>query len=290
MEAQKTMTPVQEIIREHHHHHQPVYIPVPSAPISQEVRHTGKSVHEIFIRHEPVQLKPPDEIPIEYFGGQPPPQPPKDGNRVKKTFVPSKLKKERLTPYSGGQPPNVPGGATAPMPIPEKTEPIKQEYIPKKPEKLEPELVRPPKRKAIDQDRAKDLKPFGEKHNSKPGFKGQGFIAGETLDFSNKPKRDPFGGQSHRLDDNVIDQAKIRMSEIAKKAAQQTTKKQNFDGLIEVEKKKRRGGGMGDVVSLGKRKTVDPDVPAILRRTKSQTIHKKQKLYDKDTELFNIGD
>jgi hypothetical protein len=47
---------------------------------------------------------------------------------------------------------------------------------------------------------------------------------------------------------------------------------------------------MGDVVPLGKRKTVDPDIPAILRRPKSQTINKKQKLYDKETEIFNIGD
>ncbi len=89
MSAAAMATPAQQIIREHHYHvNQPIYIPTPAIPttISEQSRHTGHSVHEIFIRNEPIQRKPPDEIPIEYFAGQPPSQPPKDGNKVSKNI------------------------------------------------------------------------------------------------------------------------------------------------------------------------------------------------------------
>jgi hypothetical protein len=127
-----------------------------------------------------------------------------------------------------------------------------------------------------------DLKPF--RQNKGPGFKAK-----DHLDFNNIPKRDPFAGQARRLPDEVIDNARARMLDIAKRANQQTTKKQNFDKLIENEKKKKRGGAPGNVVELGKRKQLDPDNPTMLRKTKSESKNTKQRIYGPKTEIFNIA-
>ncbi len=109
------------------------------------------------------------------------------------------------------------------------------------------------------------------------------------MDFNNIPRRDPFSGQARRLPDEVIDNARTKMLDIAKRAAQQSTRKQTFEKLVENEKKKKRGGALGDVVPLGKRKEMDPDVPSMLRKSKSESKITRQKIYGPETEIFNIG-
>ena len=68
------------------------------------------------------------------------------------------------------------------------------------------------------------------------------------------------------MPDDVIDAAKQRMIDIAKRHAQETTKRQNFDRLVENEKRKNRGGD--DFVTLGKRKQPEKNIPLSILRKK----------------------
>ena len=86
--------------------------------------------------------------------------------------------------------------------------------------------------------------------------------------------------------------AQKRMVEIAERARQETTRTQSFTKLVENEKKRRRGGAMGDVAPLGKRKEREPDIPLSMLRKPAGPAAKnsKQRIYGPRTEVFNMGE
>ena len=75
--------------------------------------------------------------------------------------------------------------------------------------------------------------------------------------------------------------ARQRMIDIARRAEQSTTKRQNFQQLVANEKRLRRGGRIGDVEGPGKRKNVNPDTQASRRRPR---------IYDRSTRTYDIDD
>ena len=209
-----------------------------------------------------------------------------------RSYGPAKLAKERMGPFQGGGPPPAPGGATAPMPTPQvstgrrvdrETVPIRREYFPPKrrpeppPEPAAAPPRQPSKRKALEQSTTTSLKPYrvprgvGHKLPDQPGF-------------------EPFSGRAQRLPAEVVDAARQRMMDIARRAQQQTTRKQDFAKLVENEKKHRRGGARGDVVGAGKRKQPEPDEPpSMLRKAVTAPPRGRQRIYDRDTQVFNIS-
>ena len=86
--------------------------------------------------------------------------------------------------------------------------------------------------------------------------------------------------------------AQKRIVEIAERARQDSTRTQSFAKLVENEKKRRRGGAMGDVVALGKRKEREPDIPLSMLRKPAGPAAKnsKQRLYGPRTEVFNMAE
>jgi len=87
--------------------------------------------------------------------------------------------------------------------------------------------------------------------------------------------------------------AKKRMLELAERMRQDSTRRQNFEKLVENAKKLRRGGAPGgDVVPLGKRKEPEPTMPrSILRKPiAEQAPRTKPRLYGPRTEVFDIRD
>ena len=307
--AQSVATPAQQIIREHHYNTIVQPIPVPATPqtVSHEVRHTGRSVHEIFLNMTEDRRRPPpdDDIPITYFaGGGGPPPAPGGGREMVRSFGPARLPRERMAPFqSNNQPPPAPGGATAPMPLPPEAPrarvesvPIRREYFPRARPKSAPqppappppapmpvEPKRPAKRKAPQQDGPMTLKPYRQPRG--PGRK---------LD-DDKPGFQPFSGRAQRLPEDgpsaaVVDAARQRMVEIARRHQQETTRRQNFEALVQNERRARRGGARGDVVPLGKRKAPEPDEPrTILRRAEAEPRRARQRVYGPGTQLYNIA-
>ena len=89
---------------------------------------------------------------------------------------------------------------------------------------------------------------------------------------------------------DVVAKAKERMMDIARRASQTATKKQDFLRRIEEAKKKRRGGASGDVSSLGKRKGLDDDAPrSMLRKAAPQEGPRaRQRIYGPKTEVFDM--
>jgi hypothetical protein len=287
--ATAVATPMQTLIREHHYHtlHQPINIHTPAVPTpTSEVRHTGQSFHEIFIRDA---RQPPDEIPIHYnTGGRPPPPAPGSDRVLARSYGPAKLAKARLAPWetaaspaapaAAAAKPSVHGGATAPyagtekIPTKLKTPRVEPQPAPFVPEFAPPERVS--KRKAPRQ-----AEPVGLKAYRVP--RGMG----HRLDG---PK-DPFGGSAQRLPPDVVDNARARMLEIAKRANATSTSRRNFDTLKANERKQRRGGAQGDVVAAGKRKQPEADAPlSILRKSKSTVPNSRQRLYGPKTQVFDL--
>jgi len=84
------------------------------------------------------------------------------------------------------------------------------------------------------------------------------------------------------------------MLEIADRATQATTRRQNFEQLVENERRRRRGGAPGDVVPLGKRKGVDPDTSrSILRKPGAQVTQpdrRRPRIYHQRTQTYHYGD
>ena len=303
LSAQSMATPAQQIIREHHYHTITQPIPVPATPqtITHEVRHTGQSVHEIFLRQtEDRRRRPPDgDIDITYFaGGGGPPPAPGGGREMVRSFGPARLPRERMAPFqSNDQPPPAPGGATAPMPL--QTEaprarvesvPIRREYFPRARPKSAPgppptpaaEPRRPAKRKAPQQDGPLTLKPYRQP-------RGPGYKLGDD-----EPRFVPFSGRAQKLPEDgpsaaVVDAARQRMMDIARRHQQETTHRQNFQTLVENERRVRRGGARGDVVGPGKRKQPEPDERSMLRRAEAEPRRARQRVYGPGTQVYNIG-
>ena len=85
--------------------------------------------------------------------------------------------------------------------------------------------------------------------------------------------------------------AQKRIVEIAERARQEPTRTQSFTKLVENEKRRRRGGAMGDVVALGKRKDREPDIPvSMLRKPTTVQKNSKQRIYGPRTEVFNMAE
>ena len=66
--AQSVATPAQQIIREHHQYfivQPPPITPIPGPTVTDQARHTGKSVHEQFLAPTPASSS--TDIPITYF-------------------------------------------------------------------------------------------------------------------------------------------------------------------------------------------------------------------------------
>ena len=141
MTAQSVATPAQQIIREHHTINQPIYIPTPAVPsVSTEVRHTGHSVHEIFIRQDPIlQRRPQGEIPITYFNNNnnPPPPPGGAGGQIVRGYGPASTPKPRPVPFQMKKPDENPiisftGGSLPPPPPPPPGRELVRSYGPSK--------------------------------------------------------------------------------------------------------------------------------------------------------------
>ena len=304
--AQSVATPAQQIIREHHHHFvtQPVPLPVPAVPttVTEEARHTGKSIHEVFVNpsssstgiptilfpqreQRQMEVQQPrvissEEFPMEFQR----PQMVQSGSVKhlkqkfeKKTPPPSRVK---ITPP--------PGGGTSPMPIPAGGYPAAPsiEIAPPPPEA--PRI----KRKAARQSTPVSLKPRQPRGDT-PRLPG------------NPPFLVPFSGRAHRLpiennfsarpqrlpdENNLRANAIKRMKEIADRVQQHTTRKQDFEKRSQMEKKMRRGGAPGDVVPLGKRKQPESDAPqSILRKSlPPEPQRARQRLYGPRTQVFNM--
>ena len=206
-----------------------------------------------------------------------------------KSYGPAKLPKAKMTPFqSGGGPPPAPGGVTAPMPvaiqprgikIDKSTVPIQRDFFPPKrvppappPPQVEPQ--RKPKQKAIEQAVGK-----------KPGAP----VPEQMGKSSGVPEQmGKWSGATRKLPDDVVNNARQRMIEIARRHQQQTTRKQDFAKLVENEKKHRRGG---ELVTLGKRKEPGPDMPrSMLRKAAPQEgPRSRQRVYGPGTQVFNIG-
>ena len=90
------------------------------------------------------------------------------------------------------------------------------------------------------------------------------------------------------------DAAKQKMLAIADRARQESTRKMHFPKLVENEKRRRRGGAMGDVVPLGKRKEREPDAPQSILRKPAPGLNKedrptaRQRMYGPRTQVFNM--
>ena len=82
------------------------------------------------------------------------------------------------------------------------------------------------------------------------------------------------------------------MLAIADRKRQESTKNMNFQKLVDNEKRRRRGGAMGDVVPAGKRKDREPNLPlSILRKpvtTSEGPPATKQRMYGPRTQVFNM--
>ena len=195
---------------------------------------------------------PQDEIPITYTnsGGGPPPAP--GAGAIKKSFGPARLPKERLTPFQGGQPPTMPGGATSPMPVPavptsREVVSIRRDFFPQRPASgsgypMPPPPKKPQKRKVETTEVS--IKP---KTNRFPG-------TGYQLD---KPKPfEPFTGFSQRIpaEAELRKNAIERMQEIAERGLQSTRKVEMVQRGKDLRRAINRGMAPGDVVPVGKRK------------------------------------
>ena len=220
-----------------------------------------------------------------------------------RSFGPARLPRERMAPFQNtGGPPPAPGGATAPMPLPTEAPrarvesvPIRREYFPRARPKSAPapppappptpaaEPRRPAKRKAPQQDGPLTLKPYRQPRG--PGRK---------LD-DDKPGFQPFSGRAQRLPEDgpspaVVDAARQRMMDIARRHQQESTRRQNFETLVQNERRVRRGGARGDVVGPGKRKQPEPDEPrSILRRAEAEPRRARQRVYGPGTQVYNIA-
>ena len=202
-----------------------------------------------------------------------PPPPPKGMNmKAKKTTTP-------------------PGGVTSPMPVPAGGYPAAPS-IETPPPPPAPEAPRI-KRKAQQQSAPVSLKPYRQP-------RGYGHRLPDNpppfVPFSGRAQRLPdennFSGRAQRLPDenNLRANAIQRMREIAERAQQHTTRKQNFEKRSQMEKKMRRGDAPGDVVALGKRKHPEPDLPlSILRKSlPPEPQRARQRLYGPRTQVFNM--
>ena len=90
-------------------------------------------------------------------------------------------------------------------------------------------------------------------------------------------------------DPTVIREAAVKhMVAIGHRANHETTKNQNFAKRVEAEKKKRRGGAPGDVVSLGKRKQPEPDMPRSILRNAQPESNKRPRVYGQRTQVFDM--
>ena len=279
--AQQVATPAQQIIREFHHVQQPIYIPAPQIPPqenhSEMMRQMGLTMQQIFLAQQPQQggYRPPqDEIPIIYNNQGPPPGAPPGGGRIlARSYGPTRIPRERYTPFQGGGPPPAPGGATSPMPVrpqppppPPPAPPSIPIRFPGRGQRLpddprfvpfsgrsqrlpepEPEIVipatRPPKRKGNDQG-------GGVKIPKTARFPGQGNR------LPNEPRFTPFSGQAQRLpeENNLRANAIQRMRELGHQGEQQRRGREMVDRQADLGRALRRGGARGDVVPLGKRK------------------------------------
>ncbi len=183
-----------------------------------------------------------------------------------------------------------PGGVTSPMPVPGGYPAAPSIEIPPPPPAPEAPRI---KRKAAQQSTPVSLKPYRQP-------RGYGHRLPDNpppfVPFTGRGQRLPdennFSGRAQRLPDenNLRANAIQRMREIAERAQQHTTRKQNFEKRSQMEKRKKRGDAPGDVVALGKRKHPEPDLPlSILRKSlPSEPQRARQRLYGPRTQVFNM--
>ena len=81
------------------------------------------------------------------------------------------------------------------------------------------------------------------------------------------------------------------MIDIARRHQQESTRRQNFEALVQNERRVRRGGARGDVVGPGKRKQPEPDEPrSMLRRAaEPEPRRARQRVYGPGTQVYNIA-
>ena len=289
--AQDVATPMQQIIREYHHTNTPIYVPTPAAPpredISAQMRHTNQTFNQWFITQQSPLPERKGEIPIEYGNSQGPPPPPPGGERIKSGYGPAKIKKDRLTPFTGSSgPPPAPGGATAPMVTPRalpvqeidrSTRPLKK----KKPQEITvtPVAPGPPpapapapavrvSKRGAEGSLAADIPQFrrfpgrgqmlpddgggfrGPSMSARAlggGAKRGGMVTGGFQAFTGRSQKLP---DEHALREN----ARKRMQELGHSNSQGEKRAAMGERMGDLARAVRRGGATGDVVGPGKRK------------------------------------
>jgi hypothetical protein len=268
LQAQSMATPAQQIIKEHHHHHftvQPPPVPAVPTTITAQAHHTGKSFHEKFI--EPSSSS--TDIPVQYQRNQP-----SMGYPISSAEFPDELMRPQV----------IPTGSVKQL----KTKFEKKDTKPKQP--VRPATTTAPMATPAGGFSSTSRPPAAL---MTPGIQASIFPPRQAPPPTNV---EPISGQmrlaipTRQPDIRAV--AQKRIIEIAERARQDSTRAQSFAKLVENEKRRRRGGAMGDVAPLGKRKEREPDIPLSMLRKPAGPAAKnsKQRIYGPRTEVFNMGE
>ena len=277
---QRVATPIQQIIHQHHSttniNPSPPNIP-PPATMTEQSTHTGQSFHETFSNRfeQPITST---EFPAQWQRPQPIVESGSIDKRVQKTGL--KTKSVKHPTHSGGYP-TQPIISPAP-PLPPPSHPPPDAVYPAARPKMRPGPRHtdriPPRPRHTERIPPRPLPP--------PGRAGD-------MTATSAPALAPVSGmmqipvptQSNAM---LREAAQKRMLEIGQRARQESTQTNTQTNALAqsaaAERKRRRGGAIGDVVGPGKRKfdQVGNAPPSMLRRQKTR-IHGPR------TEVHNIA-
>ena len=277
--AQAVATPAQQIIQNHHQYfitQPPPPVAPPQPNISSQARHTGKSVHELFLAQQQQQPQQQQDIPITYF------DPP---TRLTSQEFPAEMMRPPGIVEASSM------GKSKPITKFDKGKKNKPADTPKKPKALvassttEADTPSPPPPPASYPSTETAIVP---QQRRRP-YRSQDVVPPVAGVMQLKiPTHSTIESS-----DSIRDAAKQKMLAIADRKRQESTRKTDFQKLVENEKKRRRGGAPGDVVEPGKRtfSQRDPDMPRSILRKPAPVegpARKRQMLYGPRTQVFNM--
>ncbi len=264
MAAQRVATPIQQIIHQHHsttNIHQSS--PQPPVTMTEEARHTGRSIHEIFLDQTP----PPPPLPPPPGPPTPAPPPPPDTPMPRPKPRPTPRPKPRPKPHPP-HPYPAPYDPT-PQPLPEPPRPGPTPYPKSHPTpRPSPYPIHPiPKPKSRPPH--PPLPPPGRAG-------GDPILAPESGVMRLNPTMIPVPSRQPR--NLALREAALqRMQEIGQRARQQSTQAtqvaQELAQNDAAARMARRGGAPGDVVPVGVKRSIHQvgnAPPGILRRQRAR--------------------
>ena len=256
---QRVATSIQQII--HQHHSTTVINPqVPPTPVTvtEQARHTGRSIHEIFLGQHPQTPGPPQPKPIQ----PPPPLPPPPG-------PPPNPKPPPPKPSPPPNPiPNIP--QPKPRPPTPKPAPTPRPSPYPYPSPYPPAPIPKPFPKPLPKPKPRPAPPV-----LPPPGRADTILIPDSGVMRLDPTNVPIPSRQPR-NLELRDAAIQRMQEIGQRARQQSTQStqvaQEMAQNETAARQTRRGGAPGDVVPLGKRKfdQVGNVPPTILRRHRAR--------------------